>query len=147
MAIILALATLLGLTFNAVRPDPLPLRPTSAPTAPQADISITVEHARELHATGHAFFIDARDALTYAQGHIQGALSLPAEDFAFVFPALHAQITDRLLIVYCDGEQCPLSQDVSERLRAYGLNDIRELRNGWTLWREAGFPVSTGALP
>jgi 3-mercaptopyruvate sulfurtransferase SseA len=47
------------------------------------------------------------------------------------------------IITYCDGERCPLSRELAEALRVEGVENVRELRNGWTLWQEQGLPTAT----
>jgi 3-mercaptopyruvate sulfurtransferase SseA len=47
------------------------------------------------------------------------------------------------VITYCDGERCTLSRDLAEALRVEGVENVRELRNGWTLWQEHGLPTAT----
>lgn len=143
----LLLAIILGISFNALRPDPLPVRTLPASHTFSAESGISLDQAHNLHNSGQALFVDARDALTYAQGHIQGALSLPVEDFSFLFPALRSQLAAQSLILYCDGASCTLSQELRHLLRAQGLTDIYELHDGWTAWSQAGLPTTVGEQP
>ena len=47
----------------------------------------------------------------------------------------------KVIITYCDGEDCHLAPALAELLFFNGFNNVRYLRNGWTRWREGGFPV------
>jgi rhodanese-related sulfurtransferase len=111
---------------------------------------ISFDQARELWETqlGLAFFIDARTAKQYAEGHIASAYSLPASDFNNHLPAVQQVLAnDSPIVVYCDGEQCDLSHQVADRLKALGYQNVRILINGWTLWKSAGFEINTGDEP
>ncbi|NLW82096.1 MAG: hypothetical protein GXY42_10555 [Desulfovibrionales bacterium] len=146
---ILALAAGLGLAFNANRPDSLPLvrvHEVAVQASPQ-DNEITLHDAAQLSASGQAVFVDARDASDYAQGHIAGALSLPAFSFTQDFPLVRDSLHNSTVITYCDGEHCELSRDLAEQLKAHGLRNVRVLKNGWTLWRDKGLPTATGQEP
>jgi rhodanese-related sulfurtransferase len=105
---------------------------------------ISIQDAARLFSARQAVFVDARDAELYAEGHVQGAVSLPLHSFGQDFPALRDRLQGMTVITYCDGERCTLSADLAEQLRAHGVENVRELRNGWTLWQEQGLPTATG---
>ena len=133
-------------SLNLTPADNATVPPTEGgQTAPApAGGEISLQDAAVLFAAGQAVFVDAREAQTYAEGHVQGALSLPLFSFAQEFPALRGRLEGRTIITYCDGERCSLSSDLAEALRAQGLANVYELRNGWTLWQEQGLPTATG---
>lgn len=144
--LILTLSVGLGLAFNATRPDMLPLvrtqESTTGPALQEGEISMG--DARQLFISKEAVFVDAREADVYAQGHIEGALSLPVFSFAQDFGALKNQMEGKAIITYCDGEFCELSRDLADQLKAHGLQNVYVLKNGWTLWRNEGLPTATG---
>ena len=81
----------------------------------------------------------------YAEGHIQGALSIPSQEADDYF----MEAADRLsaakaIITYCDGENCELSHDLALFLKDMGVENVRVLVNGWTVWHEAGLPTEGG---
>ena len=115
----------------------------AAPTGEE----ISLQDAAALFSAGQAVFVDARDAEIYAEGHVQGALSLPLHSFEQVFPAVREQLAGKTVITYCDGERCSLSGDLADALRALGIENVLELRNGWSLWQEQGLPTATGQNP
>ena len=149
--IIAGLSAGLGLTFNASRQDSLPLihvRDNSTQLSPQSG-EISLQDASRLFTSGQAVFLDARAAEDFAEGHIEGALSLPLFSFTQDFDALKSQTEGRTVITYCDGEACELSRDLADQLKAHGLKDVHVLKNGWTLWKNSGLPTTTsqGLVP
>ncbi len=103
---------------------------------------ISLEDAAALFAEGRALFVDARDAQSYADGHVQGAISLPLMTFPQGLDEIRHGLDGMTVITYCDGERCTLSRDLAEALRVEGVENVRELRNGWTLWQEHGLPTA-----
>ena len=147
-AIIIGVSVGLALAFNATRPDRLPLvhDPESATQVAIQRGEISLADAALLFRSGQAVFIDAREAYEYALGHIEGALSLDPILFGQQFPALREHLEGpRTIITYCDGEFCELSHELAQQLLGMGLQDVRVLKNGWTLWRDQGLPAATGS--
>jgi rhodanese-related sulfurtransferase len=145
-AIIIGVSVGLALAFNATRSDRLPLIPD-----PQIAAEIAVQRgeiplteAITLFHSGQAVFVDAREAEEYALGHIEGALALDPMSFGQNFPAVRARLEGMTVITYCDGEFCELSHELAEQLKSMGLQDVRVLKNGWSLWRDQGLPIATG---
>lgn len=147
---LLILSALLALGTNALRPDGISLKGDWSPEARLATpdgrtLAIPLAEARSLFENGGAVFLDARPALEYAEGHIQGALSLPAQEFDVHFDRLMDRIPDtKTLIAYCDGESCELSKDLAKTLLELGFPNVRVLINGWTIWKNDGLPVEAG---
>ena len=58
------------------------------------------------------------------------------------------ELTDKdaapMIITFCDGQSCRLSHELALFLREMGYENVRVLVNGWTLWQQAGLPVSAG---
>ena len=146
--IIIGLSVGLALAFNATRPDRLPLvhDPEVAAQAAAQRGEISLADAVLLFESGKAVFVDAREAGEYEHGHIEGALSLDPLSFGQSFPALRELLEGATTVVtYCDGEYCELSRELAEQLESMGLQDVRVLKNGWTLWRDQGLPTATGS--
>ncbi len=109
---------------------------------------IGVAEALQLHLSGNAIFLDARDPDTYAQGHIPGALCVPPTDLDRLWPQLAPLLEGKTIVTYCDGEACPLSRELAEALHVRGLmTPIVVFGNGWSLWQSEHLPVTTGANP
>jgi rhodanese-related sulfurtransferase len=91
-----------------------------------------------------ARFIDARAEEFYTyEGHIQGALCLPYEDFESVYPLLVDELPprDREMVCYCSGFGCEESAELAKLLMARGYEEIFVYEGGWPEWLEAGYPV------
>ncbi len=144
-----------ALAVNAVRTDggaqgnPRRLPLVTPPKAViSAETTITLEDAELMWQTGEATFLDARSEADYRDGHIALAFSLPESRFESVYPAVAAQLSlASPLIVYCDGAECELSHALAERLKRLGYENVQVLVNGWTVWREAGLPTTSGDQP
>jgi 3-mercaptopyruvate sulfurtransferase SseA len=48
------------------------------------------------------------------------------------------------VVVYCDGKECELSHRLADSLRQVGYTNVHMLFNGWTVWKESGFPIEQG---
>ncbi len=146
--VITALAAITALLVNAVRPDGIALIgdwSTGVATFYGDDVDlISLGEAALLHEQQQqALFVDARSEDEYRQGHIAGSLSLPVDQAEARFLDVIGQLYESdLIIAYCDGESCSLSHDLALFLHDLGVENIRVLVNGWTLWQEAGLPIS-----
>jgi len=106
---------------------------------------VSLQEAKEAFFLKRAIFLDARPEELYAEGHIEGARNLPAEAVDKLFAKTMADIPrDAMIITYCDGEGCSLSEDLAKELLFRGYENVHVLINGWTRWIEAGLPVARG---
>jgi rhodanese-related sulfurtransferase len=146
-AVIICASVWLALAFNASRSDRLPLvaDPEVAAQVAVQRGEIPLADAILLFQSGQAVFVDAREAEEYALGHIEGALVLDPLSFGQDFPALRERMEGMTVVTYCDGEHCDLSHELAEQLKSMGLQDVRVLKNGWSLWRDQGLPTATGS--
>jgi hypothetical protein len=115
---ILLIASAAGLLVNALRPDGLGLLEAgqSAVAANRENGEIGIKDATELFASGRGLFLDARTPWEFEAGRIQGALSLPPDEFDFLFPELEERLRSaEALITYCDGERCPLGNELARK--------------------------------
>lgn len=141
---IIAISALFAFSFNTLRPEGLPLvfADESIITFEEPGGYISIKDAALLFLSKRAIFIDARSQEEFKQGHIKDALSLPVENFAIFYDDIKGKIEDReLIITYCDGEKCPLSEDLAHELIDTGLTNVQVLKNGWTLWNREGLPI------
>jgi rhodanese-related sulfurtransferase len=144
---VLAIASLgaaLGLAGNHFSPRGIPLM-TPPERISKAEEFIALDKAKELWSHGTALFVDAREPADYAVGHIGNALNLPALSFERHFGAIAPMLTpESQIVVYCDGKECDLSHRLAESLRQRGFTNTHILFNGWTAWRQAGWPTQQG---
>lgn len=145
--VILLLASLVAVAINHVRPGGIPLVEDWSPEAQLKmdsgdSLAIGLDEAEGFFLARSALFLDARSQDLFAEGHIQGAFSLPWDEFEQRFAPVLATISqETLLITYCDGESCGLSRDLAIALLEKGYTNVRVLVNGWTLWQERGLPI------
>lgn len=116
-------------------------------TPPQGPEKVSVVDALQLHLSGQAVFLDARDPDTYAQGHIPGALCVPPTELDRLWPQIAPHMEGKTVVTYCDGELCPLSQELADALLARGVTTVLVFVNGWSLWQDEHLPTTTGLNP
>ncbi len=167
------LAILLGVGGKVVRKDTLPFwgspsRPklidlpeaVAEPAAANPDsmfapseiaYRITLARAAGLYFQRQKLeicFLDARSPELYSEGHVAGALNLPREHLEEyrdkVVPHLEH---DKLIVIYCDNEECPEATELAEALLAEGFRRIAVFEGGWDEWAESGYPTATGPEP
>jgi rhodanese-related sulfurtransferase len=124
------------------------LAPATAVPLPKGISSITIIEAKTALDNHLALFLDSRPPDQYAEGHIPGALSLPADTFDDAFPDLADKIeASPFLIIYCEGAECSDAIHVAERLTEYGFLGTRVMMDGFRAWVDAGNPVTVGSSP
>ena len=148
-AIILAVASALGFVVYGVRPDKI-AEPVGIEDTDQQSLSvedqqvsdIPVGEAFDLYQANNAIFIDARHAVDYDAGHIKGAIHLTTDESEFWLPDFLATTDSQAVIItYCDGQNCHLAPELAELLFFNGFDHVFYLENGWTRWRDSGYPV------
>lgn len=96
--LVLAAAVAGGFVFNLLMPQGIGWLPPEIASPRYALAGL--EKVKELHAAG-ALFVDARDAGSYAQARLRGAVKLPAEELAQIFPLLRPTLEAApALVVY-----------------------------------------------
>jgi rhodanese-related sulfurtransferase len=109
---------------------------------------ISPEEARGLLTAGTVAFVDCRSEPEFLNGHVSGALHVPAES-----ASLGEEVLQRLrgvgtVITYCDaGEACENSQRLATLLSQTGLPDVRVMRGGLPAWLSHGYPAESGSCP
>ncbi|WP_238650716.1 rhodanese-like domain-containing protein [Paenibacillus piscarius] len=78
--------------------------------------------------------IDVRDARSYAEAHLPGALSLPYGRIHNKSPELSKE---EVLVVYCWGPACNGATGAAARLAAQGYS-VKEMLGGIEYWRKEG---------
>lgn len=140
-----------ALAFNHFRVQGIPLKADWSPearlkTAAGDSLILAAEQAREFHLTREAVFVDARSPQLYAEEHISGALNVPWQGVEQYLDLFFEKVPDRktIVIAYCDGESCSLSEDLAFMLSDMGYANVKVVLNGLTVWKERGYPVETG---
>ena len=150
MGFLLLLSVIVALLFNAVRPQGIPLvenwkEKMATRQMPEGIQRMSFNQVTEHFKTGDVLFLDARDAAFYERNHIRGAVNLPVQAFDTIYPDVKDKLGyDKLIIVYCDGNQCEMSDELATRLIAEGYTQLGVYIGGIEEWMERGMPVSTG---
>jgi len=147
--IVLIFTVMVAIVFNLLRPSGIALLGFSSANVikqRQAQIpEISLSEAHGLYLQKKVLFVDARDPLSYEEGHIAGALNIYPDEAALYAAKLKNNIYRGVLIItYCDGPQCPLSKETAYALISQGAGEAKVLINGWSLWLKAGYPVEKG---
>src|SRR5215216_4594178 len=82
---------------------------------------------------GDVVWVAVRPSEEYEAGHIDGAQSIPIDEFEQRLAELPA---DREIVAYCRGPFCAYAHDAVRRLQAAG-RPARRLEEGWPEWRLA----------
>ncbi len=97
---------------------------------------------REMYDRHEAVFVDARDPLAFANGHIKGAVTLPLGQFDGKVGDFAAKVPlTATLVVYCNGYDCHDSTTLGEKLMARGYRKVFVFQGGYPEWKDAGLPV------
>lgn len=138
MIIVLASAAL-GFSYSFVIKKGLFLPPTPLIATAQTVVPpefISYEEAIKLFNEGTALFADARNEYDYKLGHIPGAVNVPLKEFALQTSTLATIPKDKLIITYCDGEDCNSSIELAQKLSEAGFTNVRMFFGGWNEWQQ-----------
>ena len=141
----------IGLAVNGFRPDGIPWVEHWQQKILNEQLTgglpaVSLKEAREAYEGGHALFVDARDPDFFEGGHIPGAVNLPVKDFDRLFPTLHERLLAApRIITYCDGANCEMSVELTEKLLFAGLEYVEIFTGGIQQWKAGGQPVASNA--
>lgn len=83
---------------------------------------------------GDVVLVDVRPSEEFEAGHIEGARSIPIDEFE---QRMNELPKNREVIAYCRGPFCAYAHDAVRQLRASGRK-AKRLDGGWPEWRLAG---------
>ncbi len=99
------------------------------------------ESAKAISDQGDAVFIDARSEVSFLQGHITGAVSLPVGQFSEkIQMLLNTYEPSTPMITYCSGRTCDDSHKLAQLLATVGYLNVRIFIDGYPAWEESGYP-------
>lgn len=137
---ILGVSLVIGLFFNFAHPGGIPIIPPSwgRPTFAAVDATL----ARRAAETDGAILVDARPREFFEERRIKGAVNLPPSLFDFVYGmSMEGENPGREIIVYGRNVSRYYDEDVAERLRERGHENVKILSGGLPSWEEKGFAV------
>jgi rhodanese-related sulfurtransferase len=115
-------------------------------SADQGDIPLPAGllQVKEMFDRKEAVFVDARDVLVFAQGHIKGAVSLPVGIFDGRISEFKAKVPlAAMVVVYCSGYGCHDSMIIGKKLMAAGYRQVFVYEGGYPEWKDGGLPVES----
>ncbi len=148
MLVLVAVGAVVGIGYNALSPKGIPLKGgTKARLAQEGARMVDLAEVRYYLKEPGTLLVDARSPEEFELGHIPGAVNLPADQFKPYFPKVEARLRKaKLIIVYCSGGSCGMSEELaSELIKAgFGDNEVAVFSGGLPGWMRAKLPVETG---
>ncbi len=114
------------------------LNPDSSSTEIRA---IDTKTTKDLFDKEKAIFIDARDKWEFGEGHIPNSINIAEYKFEEDKSKLTDVAKDKLIIIYCGGDDCDLSKRVYKKMQALGYTNTFVYLDGFTIWSENNFPI------
>jgi rhodanese-related sulfurtransferase len=140
--VVVVVSLLVGLAYNTVSSNGIPLVPKAAPDSTKGFSQVSVNETKLLLKSKDVLVLDSRAKEEFEFGHILGAVNLPTYDFDKTYPQVLPLLKGKkVLLVYCSGPGCELAPKLAEKLRAKGYKDIRIFEGGWPAWLKAGGQV------
>lgn len=173
IATVIAMAVVVGFTFNAFSPEGIPVVRTAPVRVAVADSEIfgapagtgspdkassalpetpgravfriiTLEQMKRVVAERRGMILDARAQAEYEAGHITGAVNMYAIEPEGYVERIAGIPRDTLVVIYCSNPHCPYGRDLAEFLGAFGFTNMLLYDDGWDDWSGAGLPAVTG---
>lgn len=120
-----ALVALVGLT----RAD--------APQPPGQELLMAVAEFQPLHAHKSVLVVDVRDADSFANGRIPGAVHVPVRDIETKLASVKKAAKGRVIVTYCSCPTESSSLKAAKLLSNHGLT-AKALVGGFPRWVESG---------
>lgn len=147
--VIAAVASSVGLALNAMASKPLPLVYIPPKHLELGGVKVTLineKEAKKQFDIEGTIFVDTRETKAYAEGHVKGALLLPADTMEDRFPLIQPLLPEESsLILYCYGPECEMAEKVGLFLAQLGYKRMMIMSAGFPEWKKAGYPVGEGA--
>ena len=83
--------------------------------------------------------IDARRHGGYDEGHLPGAIPIPADRIGEEM--LKQYKKDSTIVTYCSGWDCESSTIAAKKLDKYGFVNVLDFKGGLEEWKKAGYPL------
>ena len=90
--------------------------------------TVTKDELAKLVLASNTTVVDARDAESYAKGHIDGAAN-------FSETALPSN-KNATLVFYCGGVKCPLAAKAAKKALQMGYKNVMVYHGGWAEWSQ-----------
>jgi rhodanese-related sulfurtransferase len=97
-----------------------------------------------LHSRKSVLVVDVRDAASYANGRIPGAVHVPVRDIQAQLAAVRKASKGRVIVTYCSCPTEASSLRAAKQLSDAGIN-AKALVGGFPKWVEAGGAIERDA--
>jgi rhodanese-related sulfurtransferase len=131
IALAAVLATALPANSQSVFQATLAETNQKTPEANTADVQRAL-------ADGSAVVVDSRKRAEFVAGHIAGAMNASSVDE--MLKVVNGD-KSRAIILYCNGQHCQASRNLSGELVAVGFTNVRRYQLGIPMWRALNGPV------
>ena len=140
------LGVVLAAGFNCIRlAGSIPWAGAWSSASAEGVPEVSLREAWSRFQEGTVLFVDARDPVSFKQGHIKGAWNVPPGEAGRSIDEIRILAQAGLVvIVYCDGEACPLGPALARTLQQQGVPSVQVIADGWRQWQEARYPVEGG---
>jgi len=139
-ALILLLATAIGVLFNLAAPQGIPLVPETL--LRQRSATVNPQSAMRLAEEGVAVLVDARPKELYDQKHIRGAVNIPISLFDIMYMMKLSQVdSESPIVVYGRHVSRRYDEELAFRLKQRDHENVRILEGGLQAWEAEGYPV------
>jgi rhodanese-related sulfurtransferase len=102
---------------------------------------IGLDEAKYLYKNKKALFIDARGDAAFDAGHIHDAISIPVNLADQRIPENKKKFKNKVLVTYCHGVGCHLSDKVAYKLYDAGYTKVLIFFGGWNHWSQDNDPI------
>lgn len=126
---------ILILTLGACNPSAEATEPAAEAQGVEA-LDVRAFHGR--WEAGEGVFLDVRTPGEYASGHVPGAYLIPVQDLSARVDEVRAW-QGQTVYVYCRTSN--RSGVAVDMLRDAGIEDVVQVRGGFSKWAAAGYPV------
>jgi rhodanese-related sulfurtransferase len=106
-----------------------------------------IEDAWYLYNSGKALFIDARGPNEFADAHVKGSINIPVNTTPVELEKLKDKLQGKLLVTYCHGVGCHLSDKTAYLLFDAGYRKVGIFFGGWPKWNEHKYPIDAKVQP
>ncbi len=151
---IVLMSLCLGIIFNFIHSDPLPILKSYNPfltgdtTSDGENLMIDeIDSAmlKKLQKTGQIILLDARDEPEFQMEHIPSALNLPLNRFEAYYRKLESLLRkNRLIVTYCSEETCTDALLLAGKLFKRGFRQVFVYREGIREWIQSGYQTKRG---
>jgi rhodanese-related sulfurtransferase len=105
---------------------------------------LTLDETHTLYNSGEALFMDARPEKDYNYMRIPGAMSAEYTRAKKIQDVLNLD-RDRLIVVYCSSDTCPMAEILATRLDELMFSRVYIFAGGLKEWYNAKYPLERGS--